>query len=53
VCFREASSASNALAFTQTQEETIGVKFSPKDKKDFRKVYNNIYVKNLPATWTE
>ena len=53
VCFREASSASNALAYTQSQEETVGVKFQPKDKKDFRKVYNNIYVKNLPANWSE
>ena len=27
--------------------------YSPKDKKDFKKIFNNIYVKNIPDTWDE
>lgn len=29
-------------------ESIIPVKFQLKDKKDFRKVFNNIFIKNLP-----
>jgi polyadenylate-binding protein len=52
VCFRDAAATQKALEETQGAETRIGVKFAPKDKKDFRKVYNNIYVKNMPANWT-
>lgn len=27
--------------------------YNPKDKKDIRKLFNNIYVKNFPASWDE
>jgi len=49
VCFRDAASTQKALEETQSAENRIGVKFAPKDKKDFRKIYNNIYVKNMPS----
>jgi polyadenylate-binding protein len=52
VCFREAQAAQKALEMTQNADTIIGVKFAPRDKKDFRKVYNNIFVKNMPASWT-
>ena len=26
---------------------------APKDKRDFQKVFNNVYVKNFPKEWTE
>lgn len=51
VCFRDAEAATKALNETMNNDQTIGVKFAPRDKKDFRKVYNNIYVKNMPAAW--
>lgn len=53
VCFRDAASASAALSKTTESEWNIGVKFAPRDKKEFRKVYNNVYVKNIPVTWNE
>ena len=52
VCFSEAQAAQKALESTQNSDSMIGVKFAPRDKKDFRKVYNNIFVKNLPENWT-
>ena len=52
VCFRDPASTQKALEVTQQAATTIGVKFAPKDKKDFRKVYNNIFIKNMPASWT-
>lgn len=29
------------------------MKYQPKDKREFRRVFNNIFVKNLPETWDE
>ena len=29
------------------------VKYAPRDKRDFRRVFNNIYAKNLPDGWDE
>ncbi len=51
VCFRDAAATQKAIEETQGAETRIGVKFAPKCKKDFKKVYNNIYVKNMPANW--
>ena len=31
----------------------LAIKFAPKSKQDFRKVFNNIFVKNIPDDWTE
>lgn len=53
VCFREPESASRALSESCAREEAIGVKFAPKSKADFRKVFNNIFVKNMPDEWKE
>ena len=53
VCFREPDSADKALAESANADDTIGVKFAPRDKKEFRKAYNNVYVKNMPVGWTE
>lgn len=52
MCFRDAASTQKALEVTQKDNSSIGVKFAPKDKKDFRKVYNNIFIKNMPKNWT-
>lgn len=53
VCFKDPESASRALEQSSKNENTIGVKFEPRSKGDFRKAYNNIFVKNIPDDWTE
>lgn len=53
VCFKDPEAASRALSESSKHDETIGVKFEPKSKADFRKVFNNIFVKNMPDEWTE
>ena len=29
------------------------IRYQPRDKRDFRKIYNNIYAKNFPLNFTE
>lgn len=53
VCFRDPEASARALAETQNRERNIGVKFAPRSKADFRKIYNNIFVKNMPDEWQE
>lgn len=53
VCFKDPESCSRALSESQKRDDIIGVKFEPKSKAEFRKVYNNIFVKNMPDNWTE
>jgi hypothetical protein len=53
VCFKDPESASRALSESAKGDSSIGVKFEPKSKADFRKVFNNIFVKNMPEEWTE
>ena len=53
VCFRDPESAAQALVESSIRSENIGVKFAPKSKLEFRKVFNNIFVKNMPDEWTE
>jgi RNA recognition motif-containing protein len=38
---------------TKNNDTLQAHEFKPKDKKDFQKVFNNIYVKNFPATYNE
>jgi polyadenylate-binding protein len=53
VCFQEPEGASNALKDRSNAEENQVIKYQPRDKRDFRKIYNNIYAKNFPAEWGE
>ena len=53
VCFAEATSASKALEAQGNADECHAVKYQPKDKREFRKIYNNIYAKNFPMHWEE
>jgi polyadenylate-binding protein len=53
VSFKEADSATEALSATNSRAETIGVKYAPKSKAEFRKAFNNIFIKNMPDEWTE
>ena len=53
VCFQDPSSANACLAKMGGNEQICGVKYQPRDKREFRKVFNNIYIKNLPADYDE
>ena len=53
VCFKDPESAHKALLDRQEAEEMVTFKFAPRSRVDLRKVFNNIYVKNFPADWTE
>ena len=53
VCFQDATSASQALPALTEADECQAIKYQPRDKRDFRKIFNNIYAKNFPAEWGE
>lgn len=53
VCFQDASSASAALAADSNADVCQVIKYQPRDKRDFRKIYNNIYAKNFPLHYTD
>ena len=55
ICFTTPEAAKAALtAKVVLQNQPIEViRYAPKDKREFRKAFNNIYVKNFPVTWTE
>ena len=53
VCFNEPNAAAKALTDRHEKDEFIGVKYNPKGKQEMRKVYNNIFVKNLPKDVTD
>ena len=47
ICFQEEASATAALQ-AQCQDGILPMKFEPKDRRSFRRLINNIYVKNIP-----
>ena len=53
VCFQDPASASDALADGADADSIQVIKYQPRDKRDFRRIYNNIYVKNFPQEFTE
>mmetsp|Transcript_30593 Transcript_30593/g.30053 ORF Transcript_30593/g.30053 Transcript_30593/m.30053 type:complete len:84 (+) Transcript_30593:585-836(+) len=34
-------------------DKCVALEFKPKDKRDFHKAFNNVYVKNFPMEWDE
>ena len=52
VCFQNKDSAESAISAKIVDGMEI-IRYQPKDPREARKVYNNIYVKNYPADWTE
>ena len=52
ICFQEEEYAKKAVEVGKIGDIEAR-KFEPKDKKDFRKVINNIYVKNIPVEKTD
>jgi len=53
VCFQDPSSAAEALNAEGSANENQVIRYQPRDKRDFRKIYNNIYAKNFPMEYSE
>ena len=53
VCFQDAESAGKALQADSEADSCQVIRYQPRDKRDFRKIYNNIYAKNFPPNYTE
>lgn len=53
VCFKDEESANKALKATGNADEVQAVKFEPKDRREVRKLINNVYVKNIPLEWSD
>ena len=53
VCFQDSSSAARALEAEGNADSIQVIRYQPRDKRDFRKIYNNIYAKNFPMNFTE
>jgi polyadenylate-binding protein len=53
VCFKDEGAASKALEASSNADSVQAVKFEPKDRREIRKLINNIYVKNIPLEWTD
>jgi hypothetical protein len=51
ICFQEEQSAQAALQ-ADFGEGIVPMKFEPKDRRSFRRLINNIYVKNIPQDKT-
>jgi RNA recognition motif-containing protein len=53
VCFQEPASATSCLEVQGGKSEICAVKYQPKNIRDFKRVFNNIYAKNLPDDFDE
>jgi polyadenylate-binding protein len=52
VCFQTQESAVKAVSASGA--DGLGVfPFRPKDRREVRRIFNNVYVKNFPEDWTE
>ena len=52
ICFQDEATALQALQ-AQNVQGVEAIKFEPRDRRHFRKVINNIYVKNIPVEKTD
>ena len=54
VCFQTPEGAQKAIQQAEDDKLPFEVaKYQPKDRREMRRAFNNIYVKNFPTTWTE
>ena len=53
VCFQDPAGAVQALETSADSDNCQVIKYQPRDKRDFRKIYNNIYAKNFPENFSE
>ena len=51
VCFQDKAAAEQVISAGQFNNMTV-IRYQPKDPREQRRVFNNIYVKNIPLTWT-
>ena len=52
ICFHDEIAASKAVEVCENDGSTVAIKFEPKDKRQYRKLVNNIYVKNIPLDYS-
>ena len=53
ICFNDEATANKAIEQSSKDDDTIAMKFEPKDRRQFRKLINNVYVKNIPMEYPE
>jgi len=54
VCFQQPDAAQKAIEQSKDGSVPFIVeRYQPKDRRDMRKAFNNIYVKNFPTHWVE
>ena len=53
VCFQDPTGAEAALLADSEADVNQAIKYQPRDKRDFRRIYNNIYAKNFPPGFTQ
>jgi polyadenylate-binding protein len=54
ICFQSPEGAQKAIEQTKKEDFPFEVqRYQPSDRREMRKSFNNIYVKNFPTSWTE
>ena len=53
ICFNDEATATKAIEACAKDDDTVAMKFEPKDRRTFRKLINNVYVKNIPMEYPE
>ena len=53
ICFNDEVTANKAIEASAKDDDTVAMKFEPKDRRTFRKLINNVYVKNIPMEYPE
>ena len=53
ICFNDEATATKAIEASAKDEDTVAMKFEPKDRRNIRKLINNVYVKNIPMDYPE
>ena len=53
ICFNDETTATKAIEASNKDEDTVAMKFEPKDRRHIRKLINNVYVKNIPMEYPE
>jgi RNA recognition motif-containing protein len=53
ICFDNEEIATRAIEQSSKDDDTVAMKFEPKDRRTFRKLINNVYVKNIPMEYPE
>jgi polyadenylate-binding protein len=49
ICFDNEDAAGQAVENTQNDDQIVAMVFQPKDRRELRKLVNNVYFKNVPS----